>query len=385
MSLSDDFEKEDGGGSSFPIGLMTMGALGTIVVIVLIVVMINGGGNKKKHGTPAPSDETATVSNDTIDVADGDYPIGESTLTSDDLDFWNMYKEDKPEHQKIRDEQGLKYEETEKKIAKEEEEQEKEDDLSEGGTKTEVILPDGTSQWVMVNAYIKKNEYDWVGLVVEEPYVRYYSDGKRVSKQGFVINEDIGQIDFESLKKNGMEYAMVRIARRGYSSGEISREDYAADYILNAQMTGFPVGVSFYSQAITVEEAQEEAQTVIDILGELGYNPKYPVCFDLEAVSNDKSRTANLTKFELTQITKAFCDKIRDAGLTPVIYGNKYWLLRKLDLSQLLTERIWLSQDKDIPDYPYEFDMWEYKYDAKIDGISKKVPLCISFVDYEMR
>ena len=78
---------------------------------------------KRMWEVNAAYDEKATVSNDTIDVADGDYPIGESTLTSDDLDFWNMYKEDKPEHQKIRDEQGLKYEETEKKIAKEEEEQ----------------------------------------------------------------------------------------------------------------------------------------------------------------------------------------------------------------------------------------------------------------------
>ena len=86
-----------------------------------------------------------------------------------------------------------------------------------------------------------------------------------------------------------------------------------------------------------------------------------------------------------TAIAKAFCDTIRQGGYNPAIYGNKYWLLRKLDLTQLGDYNIWLSQEGDIPDYPYQFAMWEYKQDAEIDGISGKVSMTISFVDYEKR
>ena len=105
----------------------------------------------------------------------------------------------------------------------------------------------------------------------------------------------------------------------------------------------------------------------------------------MELVSNDTSRTENLTKSQLTAITKAFCDTVSQGGYTPAVYGNKYWLLRKLDLTQLGSYNIWLSQDSDIPDYPYQFAMWEYKQDAEIDGIAGKVSMSISFIDYEMR
>ena len=68
-----------------------------------------------------------------------------------------------------------------------------------------------------------------------------------------------------------------------------------------------------------------------------------------------------------------------------MIYGDKYWLLRKLDLTKLSGYNIDLSQDGDVPDYPYQFVMWDYNHEADIKGISQKVTMCLSFVDYKMR
>ncbi|HAF25923.1 MAG TPA: hypothetical protein DCG85_01265 [Lachnospiraceae bacterium] len=389
MSLSDDLqnrnERQNGGA---PMGLMTIGAIGVITLIVIAVLYANGTFDKPKAKPPVnePDDlAVSSVSDDSVIAKDGEYPLGQSDLVSDDLDFWNMYAEGKPEHQKIRDEQAVKYEENEKELLEEIEAKEKEEDLSEGGIKTEVILPDGESQWIMINQTLKKNDYDYVGLVDEAPFKRYYSDGKRVSKQGLILKEDLGTINFETLKKNGIEFVIVRVGRRGYSTGEITEDNYAPEYIKAAYDAGLSVGVSFYSQAISPEEAVEEAGVVLNILGSLELRTKYPICFDLETVSNDKSRTSELTKDELSAIAKTFCDSIRGAGYTPIIYGNKYRLLRKLDLTKLKDERVFLSEDKDVPDYPYEFDMWEYNYDASISGISGKVPMVMSFVDYDMR
>ena len=156
-------------------------------------------------------------------------------------------------------------------------------------------------------------------------------------------------------------------------------------YMKEAKEAGLGIGVSFYSQAVNEAEAIEEANLVVQALQQAEIKPEYPVIFDMELVNNDSSRTEKLTKNQLTAITKAFCNTISQNGYTPAVYGNKYWLLRKLDLTQLSGYNIWLSKEGDVPDYPYEFAMWEYKQDAKIDGIAGNVSLSISFIDYEMR
>ena len=82
------------------------------------------------------------------------------------------------------------------------------------------------------------------------------------------------------------------------------------------------------------------------------------------------------------RIAKAFLDTIRFGGYEPMLYGDKYWLLKQVDLSKLTGYDIWLSQQEDVPDYPYRFSMWQYDRQASIDGISGNANLNISFIDY---
>ena len=381
MKLTDDFENDN----SIKSGVSLGGMIAGIVVFMIILVAVVLGVNKPKGPgrSPLADNQNRTPGTETVSVNDtqaSEYPIGESTLVSDDLDFWNMYKVD-TDLDKSLDHTADRYAENLKEI----EEEEKEEDLSQNGTKTEVIYPDGTSQWVMINAYIAKNNYDYTGLVYEEPYMRYYADGKKVSRQGVKIDDSYGTVNFIQVEEDGIDYCIIRIGKRGYATGAISMDENYLTYMKEAKEAGLGIGVSFYSQAINEAEAIEEANLVVQALQQAEIKPDYPVIFDMELVSNDASRTEKLTKNQLTAITKAFCNTISQNGYTPAIYGNKYWLLRKLDLTQLSGYNIWLSKEGDVPDYPYEFAMWEYKQDAKIDGIAGNVSLSISFIDYEMR
>ena len=65
-----------------------------------------------------------------------------------------------------------------------------------------------------------------------------------------------------------------------------------------------------------------------------------------------------------------------------MIYGDKNWLIKQIDLSKLTGYDVWLSQLEDVPDYPYRFSMWQYDRQASIDGISGNASLNISFIDY---
>ena len=116
-----------------------------------------------------------------------------------------------------------------------------------------------------------------------------------------------------------------------------------------------------------------------------GQPVKYPVAFDMEFVNNDDARVETLTRDERTAISLAFLRTIEDAGYTGMLYGNKEWLLKRIDLSKFENYDIWLSQEDDVPDYPYEYSMWQYSRQGEVSGVDGYVDLNISFVDYSAR
>ena len=375
MRLTDDFEQNNSQ-TGLPVVFMAVGGMSFIFLVLMVVLLVN-----QKPGRQKPSVDTLQVQSET-EEAQSDLDrlgVGKSTLTSDQLDFWNMYKDDNGGRETISTVSGSSFEAKEKALN----EQEAGPDLSEGGIKTKVTLPDGTEQWVMINAYIQKHNYDFVGLVYQEPVMKYYDKGKVASRLGVNLNRNSGEVDFEKLKSAGVEFVMIRFGARGYQNGQISIDDKYAAYVKEAREAGLEVGLSFYSQAVTKEEAVEEANTVLSSIS--ANSISYPIVFDMEMVSNDTSRIETLSKVTLTGIADSFCKTIKDAGYSPMIYGNKYWLLRKIDLTKLGSYDIWLSQEEDIPDYPYRFSMWEYTREGLIDGVSGDASLSISFIDYTMR
>lgn len=380
MKLSEDFHSEQVK-SSISLGTMMTLVIVFIGVVVISVIAVNQKSNSANRTPNTQVQPNLGVSSNTS-VMD-DYTT-HSNLTSDDLDFWDMYKDDK-DSAKHTSSDTIDYETKTKELLDKEKEAEKEADLSENGTKTEVILPDGSSLWVMINAYIEKNTYDYVGLVSEEPYMRYYDGGKKISKQGIMLDENAKVTSFEKIEDAGIDFCMLRIGYRGYASGEIAPDRKFLEYANSAKAAGLKIGITFNSQAMTVEEAKEEANFIVNALRDNEITVTYPIIFDMETISTDEARTKNMTKTQLTEVAKAFVDEIETHGYTGVVYGDKYWLLRKLDLTQMVHYDFFLNQILDVPDYPYTFVMWQYKQDATIDGVSAKIPMCISFIDYDMR
>lgn len=376
MSLTNDFHNDENK-TGLPVIYMSIGVISFIILIVMIVFIVNNE-NRYSNESQEKAKQNIEMTEQVEDASGDEIVLGESALTSDQLDFWNMYKEEN----NGRDKKTISDNSYEAKAAQLREKEESED-LSEGGTKTKVILPDGSEQWVMVNAYIPKNSYDYTGLVFQEPIMKYYENGNKISYTGVTISQESGTVNFSQLKNAGIDFVMLRVGVRGYSTGEVILDENFTTNMANAKAAGLKVGVIFFSQAITTDEAIEEADLVLANL--LESSPDYPVVFDMGPISNDTARTDNLSKMQLTEIAKTFCDRVAEAGYTPMIYGNKYWLLRKLDLTKLLKYEIWLDQCEDIPDYPYKFSIWQYKNNEKISGISGDAKLSVSFVNYGMR
>lgn len=360
MKLHDDYEDRSG---MTPTVVMTIVAVTAFVAVILIVVLIMNSGNKKpgQSAQETASQETSPV----ILSPEPERYVSEGVLHPDDLDFWDKYPEEAeatPEP-----EQSLPQEEVK-------------NDPSTDGKHTLVEKSDGTEEWVLISPYLPKNEYDFTKLVCQSDFMKYYENGKQTSYVGVDVSKVQDYIDFVKVKKAGIQFVMIRVGARGYGTGQLIVDDYFSENIKRATDAGLDVGVYFYSQAISKDEAVEEANLVLQQLGE--YTISYPVAFDMELVTNDTARTDKLSKAERTEITKAFLDTIGAAGYKTIIYGNKEWLIRQIDMSKLTAYDVWLSQQADIPDYPYKFTMWQYNTQGTVDGIAGLVNLNISFIDY---
>ena len=360
MRLDERFEDETSAkGTSFMltavvgVAVFLLTVLGIVIFVNRETLFHNSSGQGTVVQKPSEEEESPVISG--------------STLVSDDLDIWDDY----PSEEKSEPHSEVISEET------------TEEDPTEGGTKTLVTFPDGTEEWYSISKYLPQNEYKETGVVLGNGRMSYYVEGNKESYLGIDISKYQGYIDFNEVKKDGVDFVIIKLGSRGYSTGQLTLDDYFQDNIKRATDAGLEVGVSFSSQAITVDEAKEEAAFVLQYL--MDYDISYPVIFEMEHIVNDTARIDTLTKEDKTQITKAFMEDIETAGYNVMFSGNKAWLFADVNYAALSAYDVRLEQQEDLPDYPYRFYMWQYTQKGTVDGISGEVPLNICFIDYTIK
>lgn len=216
--------------------------------------------------------------------------------------------------------------------------------------------------------------------VTKNSYSFYKDKDKTTSIKGIDVSEFQGYIDWERVKESGIEFAFIRIGCRTYDDGGIIFDKRFKENLYSADRAGVKTGVYFFSQALTVDEAVAEADAVIEAIE--GFNITYPVVFDWEIIAEDYARTDGLSIESLSNCCVAFCERIKEAGYTPMIYQNKSTLLYNVDLPKIKEYDIWLAEYNDEPTYSYDFKIWQYASDGHVSGISTEVDMNISFKDY---
>lgn len=243
----------------------------------------------------------------------------------------------------------------------------------------EIVVADaGKYHFFPISEELAHHTYDMSKFVKDSDQVmQYYDNEKWISRKGIDVSKYQKEIDWGQVASDNVEYAFIRLGIRGYTKGEILEDENFEDNIKGALRNGIDVGVYFFTQAVSVEEAEEEAQYVLDALEP--YSVEYPVVIDVEAVSNANARTKDLTKEERTQYCITFCEKIREAGYTPMIYGNLKTFMLMLDLEKLEDYEKWVAFYDEPLYYPYAFKVWQYTDEGSVAGIEGNVDLNISF------
>ena len=248
-----------------------------------------------------------------------------------------------------------------------------------------VTTPDGKDEWVLISPYLTKNTYDFTKMEEKAGLKRYMENGRKLSYVGVDISKQTGKVNFAGLKAAGVDYVMIRLGGRGYSTGQITLDENFKENIEGAIAAGLDIGVYFYSQAINQDEAIQEANFVVQNLDPYKGNVKYPVAFDMEFVSNDEERIDGLSRENRTSVAISFLEGVKAAGYVPMFYGDKEWLIKEIDLAKLQDYDVWLAQEEDIPDYPYQYAMWQYSTKGVVNGITGDANLNICFIGYSQR
>lgn len=245
-----------------------------------------------------------------------------------------------------------------------------------------VVYADGGYNFFPILDTLKKNDYVYDNFILQENGEIVYTDEFQtvLSLKGIDVSKHQGKINWKKVAGEDVAYAFIRSGFRGSSEGKLMEDEYFQDNIEGALENGIDVGIYFYTQAMTVEEAEEEAEFVIDLIKD--YDVTYPVVLDLEESTSSSARTANMTQEEYTKAAIAFCEKIKEAGYTPMIYGNLKTFMIMLDLKQLEDYEKWFAY-YDTPVYfPYAFSIWQYSSKGSIKGIEGDVDLNVCMKDF---
>lgn len=193
----------------------------------------------------------------------------------------------------------------------------------------------------------------------------------------------IDGIDWEAVREDGVEFAMVRIGFRGTSTGAIVADEYYAENIEGAMDAGIETGVYFFAQAITVEEAIEEAEFVLELLED--YEIDGPVAYDWE-MHDSSYRVYGISPEMATACAIAFCQRIEEAGYEAMIYAGQYVSYIKYDQGAIEPYLSWYPEykgensEKLYPTFYYQMDYWQYSSNCTVDGIGGRVDANLQFI-----
>lgn len=248
-----------------------------------------------------------------------------------------------------------------------------------------VVYADGGYKFFPILENLKKHNYVYANFVEQENGEIIYTDDSQtaLSYKGIDVSRHQEKIDWKKVAGDDISYAFIRAGYRGSTEGKLVEDEYFKDNIEGALDNDIQVGIYFYTQAVTEQEAEEEAEFVIDLIKR--YDVTYPVVFDIEEVTSSSARTAQMTQEEYTKAAIAFCEKIKEAGYTPMIYGNLKSFMIMLDLEQLEDYEKWFAFYDTTVYFPYDFSIWQYSSKGRINGIKGDVDLNISMKDFSQQ
>ncbi len=240
-------------------------------------------------------------------------------------------------------------------------------------------VTDSNGNEIPVYSDVALTELDPSLFITDENGRVHYADADVKTQTGIDVSVFQGDIDWQAVKNDGIDFVMLRVGYRGYGpKGTLNEDELFRTNCENALNAGLQVGVYFFSQAVSPAEAEEEARFVLDIIKD--YNVTYPVAYDWEVIDYDTARTDGLDNETITQCALRFCDTVTGAGYRSIIYFNRSLGYFNYDLSAVKDHYFWLAEYGEAPSFIYDYRIWQYTEKGTVAGVDTVVDLNISLL-----
>ncbi|BED93016.1 MAG: glycosyl hydrolase family 25 [Candidatus Paraimprobicoccus trichonymphae] len=191
--------------------------------------------------------------------------------------------------------------------------------------------------------------------------------------KGIDVSKWQGDINWEKVKKDGIEFAMIKESHGKKSTANIDAK--FKENVAGAKNNGIYVGTYHYSYADNENDAVLEAQFCLENIA--GLQLEYPVVFDIEDKEQHK-----LSTDQRTDICFAFCKEIEKAGYYAMVYSNVDWFTNYLNKDYISKNfDIWLAQ-WNVSKPAFDCGIWQNSDIGVVSGISTNVDLDVSYKDY---
>lgn len=198
-----------------------------------------------------------------------------------------------------------------------------------------------------------------------------------VGERGIDVSRYQKVIDWEQVAADGIDFAIIRCGFRGSRSGQLVEDSYFRRNIEEATKAGVKVGIYFFTQAVTEQEAEEEALMALALTRD--YHLDLPIFIDSENAVN--GRANDLDRDTRTRILKTFCETVTRGGSTAGVYASKYWYYQKVNADELEQYVIWVAQYSPVCDYKGKMDYWQYSSKESVKGIVGNVDMDIVYTN----
>ena len=208
-------------------------------------------------------------------------------------------------------------------------------------------------------------------------------------RKGIDVSEHNGLINWEFVKRSGVEFAIIRVGYRGYRTGAFAEDRYFKMNMEGAKKAGLKIGVYFFSQAVNEAEAREEANWTVNKIKSTGYanDIDYPIIIDTElSGGNPPGRADALNVQTRTAVCRTFCETVKSRGYRPMIYASRDWFYHHLDMTQLNQYEIWVAHytgsPQNLTNYKHHYEIWQYTSNGQVMGVQGRIDLNISYQSY---
>lgn len=252
------------------------------------------------------------------------------------------------------------------------------DTTKEGKYKVNVKVTDASGNYVdkdvVVNVIEKFEETPEVEIVpdkIEDMILKYKTKNTLI---GIDVSNHQGDIDWETVKNSGVEFAFIRIGYGHNREAKIMEDEKFRKNLEGARNVGLKVGLYFYSYATEIWEAEEQANWIVKTLN--GEKIDLPIVFDYETWMSFP--TYNINIVDLNKVAKRFLDILHGNGYEGMNYSSKYYLNTIWDLSEYPT---WLAHYVSKTNYDKDFKVWQFSNTGEVPGINGFVDLDVLYLE----